>query len=382
MASGPVVARTILRLRDSSSSAAESSTGWEMVKRQWKLPSEILSVLLLVGSDVVQTALAQQAGNSVLPVVFSFGWLPYMVSGTLGVAAGRALMPDQPDFPVTMINVKSGYTRENQSWVLGRVFRDFDFWRPRESIPHKIKDDKFSSTPPIMRDPGLAISVFDATHETGQLARGWDSFAGCLVASIQLGVAAIPGALHGNWAILLITGSGTLFALLASVLPQWRLEKWAYQRNSNSDICLTQGNGSHVALVIRGCGRGFNLEQMAFVKAKPLRHTVAAMSVLTALWLALLITVAGLDEDTWYLFGIGILGIVHTAVVGTMVRDPKAYGIHLQFVETLAKSRVMHTLMLAESKYPRLGQSLLTTFFPGKLMDYETEFWEEAQRRR
>lgn len=40
---------------------------------QWKNPSDVFSVLLILGGDVVARALAQLAGSGIAPVAFSFG---------------------------------------------------------------------------------------------------------------------------------------------------------------------------------------------------------------------------------------------------------------------------------------------------------------------
>lgn len=41
---------------------------------QWRNPTDIFTILLLVGGEVVQRALAQLAGDGWTPVPFSFGW--------------------------------------------------------------------------------------------------------------------------------------------------------------------------------------------------------------------------------------------------------------------------------------------------------------------
>jgi len=43
------------------------------LRTQWIHPSDVFSVLLLLGGDVISRALAQLAGGSVTPVAFSFG---------------------------------------------------------------------------------------------------------------------------------------------------------------------------------------------------------------------------------------------------------------------------------------------------------------------
>jgi hypothetical protein len=55
------------------------------LKEQFRNPTDIYSLLLLVGSEVIETALAQNAGQIAIPVVLSFGWLamlsnPYLPS--------------------------------------------------------------------------------------------------------------------------------------------------------------------------------------------------------------------------------------------------------------------------------------------------------------
>lgn len=43
------------------------------LSEQWKNPSDVFSVLLILGGDVVARALAQLAGSRLTPVAFSFG---------------------------------------------------------------------------------------------------------------------------------------------------------------------------------------------------------------------------------------------------------------------------------------------------------------------
>lgn len=60
----------------------------EEVSRQWGNPTDILTLLLLIGGNIVQMAIAQLSGYkiripgkgnlhlSIAPVAFSFGWSP------------------------------------------------------------------------------------------------------------------------------------------------------------------------------------------------------------------------------------------------------------------------------------------------------------------
>lgn len=57
--------------------------------QQWQNPSDILSVLLLLGPDIVQRSVAQLAGRAITPVAFSFGWVAYSVSALLSAFGGN-----------------------------------------------------------------------------------------------------------------------------------------------------------------------------------------------------------------------------------------------------------------------------------------------------
>ena len=85
-----------------------------------------MSLLLLVGGDVVQRAIAQQAGSSLpTPVIFSFGWVAYAFTGLLSAVGNNLLMPP-PDTSCIVISTTLGYARTNQSWILGRILRDLE----------------------------------------------------------------------------------------------------------------------------------------------------------------------------------------------------------------------------------------------------------------
>lgn len=56
---------------------------------QWHSPSDILSLLLILGPEVVQRALAQLAGTTYVPIGFSFGWVAYSINSLLAIAGGK-----------------------------------------------------------------------------------------------------------------------------------------------------------------------------------------------------------------------------------------------------------------------------------------------------
>ena len=44
----------------------------------------------------------------------------------------------KPDLSCLVINAKTGYPRENNSWVLSRILRDFDHWIGPELRKEKV----------------------------------------------------------------------------------------------------------------------------------------------------------------------------------------------------------------------------------------------------
>ncbi|KAL6697177.1 hypothetical protein J3F84DRAFT_368217 [Trichoderma pleuroticola] len=64
-------------------STQDAQTTANDFRDQWTNPSDIFSLLLLVGGDVIQKALAQFTLNRFRPMAFSFGWVAYAFSHLL-----------------------------------------------------------------------------------------------------------------------------------------------------------------------------------------------------------------------------------------------------------------------------------------------------------
>lgn len=71
--------------RDEIDKKGEPVTVPELLTAQWENPSDILSVLLLLGPETIQGAVAQLAGRTITPVSFSFGWAAYAAKALLSV---------------------------------------------------------------------------------------------------------------------------------------------------------------------------------------------------------------------------------------------------------------------------------------------------------
>ena len=355
---------------------------------QWTNPSDILSLLLLIGGDVIRCALAQQVGDRFpTPVVFSFGWVAYAFLTVLSSVGNGQLMPDSPDCSAVVFSTQFGYPRTNQSWILGRLLRDFEsYWMPAQAKKGLTEMLRQAGS----QKAGLCISVFEAAHSpavAGVPKRDIYWYSGYAVAIVQLAIASIPWGVWGEWEIFIITAGGTLLAFATGSLDRWRTERWHCRRNSKKNFVLTRGNGSQHALVVLGQGRGLDLEDLATSgeAVGSLGTTRIAILGLAVLWVALLLTVSGIKNHTWFLVAVGALGMVHTIVIAGAPRKPEWFGVPLEYCNVFANRKVIDALKAAETEYPGVGRAMLPTFFPAGLKPDEDEWWNimlEPERRK
>jgi hypothetical protein len=323
---------------------------------QWRNPNDVLSLLLIIGGDVVQKALAQLSGGYFVPVTFSFGWVAYSFSALMAVFGDGRIMP-LPDCPSILVNARSGYARPNQSWVLGRILRDFE-----ENC-----------------DCALKVVVFEAKWHSSR--RDWIWYGGISTMIVQCVIAMIPFICQGNWVILTVTIIGTALACCDGALPQWRSEKWSGRTGLPKTVCLTRGNGSQHVMVIINKGGGTDLEDLASSRVDTAHHTRAFLTVFAILRFVLLITVSGLKQDAWYLLAIGGLGMAQNVVAASAIRTPDSHGIGLVEIAHFEGTRVMPVLKQLEEYKAGVGASLLPIFFPGDLRQDEKTWWRAARRK-
>ncbi|GLB07758.1 hypothetical protein AtubIFM57258_003123 [Aspergillus tubingensis] len=274
----------------------------------------------------------------------------------------------------------------------------------------------------------LKVDIFiaDAVDDGGPaISKTWYF---CWIAIlVQQVIAAIPWVVHGDWSIFLVTISGTLFAVITGSLPQWAAEKWPAPKLSKPKaVALTRGNGHQYVMVIMGHEGAWDLEAMSSARLNVRRETFWVLLVLTVLWSLLLITVSGLESHTWYLVGVGGLGMLQNIWVSAARVNPEAANLRLQKNEKrptitgyqqtrVAKKRmkqndptnsdtdtdlgpevaedgvrdVMGALMELEKLIPNAGVALLPVFFPGSVeydqgplhSNREKKFWKCATKK-
>lgn len=196
------------------------------------------------------------------------------------------------DFRTTVIGAKSGHARNNKSWVVGRLLRDYE----QQAKP--LTTDKESPNWEALR-----VSVFRIVpgSRAGHPDYDWVWYSGFVVVLVQLSIAIVPLCLYDEWIVMLITVCGTILAFSHGTLPQWRKEKWECPKYGGGTVTVTQGNGSRHAMVILGSQEAPDLEILASCDG----NTICALStrtgsaIQTVLWLALVIIVAGLKQGAW-----------------------------------------------------------------------------------
>jgi hypothetical protein len=388
---------------------------------QWKEPGDVFSVLLILGGDVVQLALAALTGGTPLtPIAFSFGWVAYAISAVLSAVGDNRLMRCPPEIDIKVINLRSGYARDNRSWLLSRLVNTYSYWMPPEvkarttniAVTSKARTSGLPTTRlaadvhnPIITHPitsgtpavpALCITVYKWREgaKQGVPTRDWVWWSGFAVTALQLGVSAIPLGWYDDWAILLATACGTLLCYASASLPQWRREKWHARLNRPDklkNVALTLGNGSQHVIVILGAAGSLDLEDLASGRAPERLSTRVSTLTLAVCWLALLITCTGIRANTWYLLAVGGMGMLHNLVIAGAPRYPESLGLPIELVKTstmdpviFAQRKVMQTLMELEEAYTGYGKALLDEFFPGKLREWEDKWWkatDSAERR-
>lgn len=301
------------------------------LREQWGNPRDILSLLLLLGGDIVQKAIAQLVGYqvrpfgrrgaavSIAPVAFSFGWVAYGFSSLLAAFGDMALMP-ACDHPSVLVNCATGFARENRSWALGRLLRD-----------HEIR---YGVDPRSVEQGGgaesLRIDIFELLP-AGSLALDLVWWLGWVVLLIQLAISIIPWAIYGDWSITLVTLCGSFLAITTCALPQWNQEKWAARRVDRHKVtCLTRGNGSRHIMVFIVSPNAWDFENLASGSSLPRPETRVITLGLMVLWTCLLITVSGINYHTWYLVCIGGIGMLQNLFAAGAPRRPEASNFHVR----------------------------------------------------
>ncbi|KAI0451680.1 hypothetical protein F5B21DRAFT_527628 [Xylaria acuta] len=282
-----------------------------------KKPQGYLSLLLLVGSDVVQRAIAQMFGVYIRP-------LPRGIFIWIG-----------------------GYTFISLAAVGTSIVINCETVTPAPTSP----------------------SLLDTSFATISLGLETDRAPWLLNCEITR-----TNSWPGNWSIFFVTSSGTVFALFTGNLRQWNREKWpgqrlnrnrpdlngpqqaspstaaadvsgideekgqasekgapgpqgvarAHRRPEKKAVCLARGNGRKHVMILRGSKSALDLESLATATSDSLPETKWIVSGLALLWIILLIGVSGVETHTWFLLGLGVLRMLQNICAASLPRSRKS----------------------------------------------------------
>ncbi|KAJ4348648.1 uncharacterized protein N0V89_010026 [Didymosphaeria variabile] len=376
-------------------------TGGSLTGSPWGC---LIAISMVVGEPILRTALAVTTAKScdtneiVLPL--SFGWLSHAVTSLLPVLAGvRGLMPE-PEIDCQIVNMKSGKSRKNKSWVLASMVRDLE----------KETDDSVG---------GLNISVYEAgkvnTRAVGDRCpytltnfTFWVQFVPITV--VELFRISHPKYLFQDSAlILLLVFFGMCLSILTTQLSAWRAEKFTARADGGDKnvYALTRGDGHRHVFIIRNChGKALNLEDLAVAGTSNYDWFGTGGGYIligtTLGWLAFTVVACHLTRGAALLFGVLALGSVSNIITAACPADffrrvaqymntlPGAYKrnqlvikspcpIDLTFRESLSHGNVMEALKNLETRFPGYGEKLLKIFFPTQPSPEDELFWANAK---
>jgi hypothetical protein len=302
-------------------------------------------------------------------------------------------MPREPDYACKIINASNGYIRGNSSWIIGRIARDFEYWRDSRITKRKseVVHDKWmhfkrlDAAADRPRQASLIISIYEPSKlvPAGTVKLNSTYRTAIFIVILQLVIAAIPLYIYRDWGIITVTAAGTVLAFATGLLPQWNTEKWACRKNARTTYIITRGNGAQHAIMILGNGHGLNLEDLASGQSNTevATNTLTRLAIfaLATLWILLLITAAGIKSNTWFLLAVGSIGLIQNIYVAGHHCRPENFGLPLDFVRVIGQRKVMDTLLEAERSYEYLGRALLPEFFPGTLTAEDEARWERIK---
>jgi hypothetical protein len=155
-------------------------------------------------------------------------------------------------------------------------------------------------------------------------------------------------------------------------LREWRFEKYAGRENSPSNYVLTRGNGHRHVFVVMADehNSGLYLNDLAGAVSHATTRTRLASSILAALWIVFLVAAGGLKDHTWFLLGVGALGMIQNVAVAGLPRTPAGHGIPLSEVkcsfgkrlQNERRPKAMQVLFDVEEEYPGLGLAIRPEF--------------------
>ncbi|KAL1602516.1 hypothetical protein SLS60_005932 [Paraconiothyrium brasiliense] len=373
-------------------------TGGHLTGSPW---GSLIAISMVIGEPILHTAFAvttaEVCNTEFIFVPLSFGWLSHAVNSLLPVLAGvRGLMPE-PESDCQIVNMKSGKSRKNKSWILSRMLRDLE----------KETDNSIG---------GLNISVYDAVKVNKRAVgnrcpytlTNFTYWVQTLAVNVYFIRMIYSGNLVQSLSLVVLLGYfGITLSFSTTQVSAWRAEKFtARPDGGEKNVCaLIRGNGHRHVFIIRNChDKALNLEDLAAASTTDYDWFGTGdgyVLIGTAVgWLIFTVVACHLTHGAGLLFGIIALGSVSNIITAACpaaffrrigqytntlpgARDQLAttprYPIDITFRETWSHDDVMEALKNLETKYPGYGETLLKTLFPTQLSPEDELFWVDSK---
>jgi len=224
-----------------------------------------------------------------------------------------------------VIHGHSGQIRANNSWILGRLMRDYPTWMSKEVRRRTQAAIAQSTQVPKPPSVSLCVGVYQPVARPKRGKPIWDKVAvsGLMFVILQLVLSAMPFFWAKNWLPFAITLIGTLLAWLPLAILPWTDEKWTCRKGPTAPFIITKGNGHQHAIVILGSSLGLHLEDLA-TSQRPVSGTVKLQVLgLATLWVLFLVASrsVGSSSSALWLLAVGAVGMLQNILVAAWPRE-------------------------------------------------------------
>ena len=180
----------------------------------------------------------------------------------------------------------------------------------------------------------------------------------------------------------LVLGLGYYSVTVIQGLPQWNAEKFSCRKGTHDAYCLTSGNGSAHAIIIRGNGVGSNLEDLAADRTPQTDRRTYVTIIMACLVSIMMVYFIALDGLGASMLAILFLGTINNILIAGAPRSAATHGFHVKESKKIHDDSVIKALVSAEEHVAGAGFAMLPIFFPGRTRSKDVELLEEAKTKR
>ncbi|KAF2128751.1 hypothetical protein P153DRAFT_340929 [Dothidotthia symphoricarpi CBS 119687] len=338
----------------------------------------LIPIFMVLGGSLVHKALAiTTASPRQDSPHFGCGWLAYSFSTLLPAISGTHELLPMPDMHCKVLNLKSGYALDNNSWLLSRVLRDLESLSVRRTS-----------------NEGISIEILDLVAPIKPLswyATVCANTASMVIMFSQLAIAIFTIYARRDTSVFLLFSLCVMLMQTVVSLPAWREQKFCARKDGSKDAAcaLMRGNGHRYVSIIRNADPdAWNIEDLAgacqthYDYSRTLEGPILILTFLVFLAFTCLSTYLD-NTNVVYMLLILALGTVGNVVTVALPRESWAHGLNLESVGVISDDRgVMKALQRLEEGYEGLGEPLVNEFFPGGLRLNEELWWADIKGKR